>query len=185
MCPFLLMGCNKKKVDPVIPDSFINVDVNEIVLQEEDTYQVDVEVLKEGTIVFYSSSNSDVVSVSDDGLITANSVGEAYVTIRGGRDSFSIGVSVTSYQAKDTLQIELSQDNFNLSFTDIYNLPMAIKYGSEVINNATITYQVENESVCRVVNGAIYATGRGTSRVIINASYNGSEASKLITVNVY
>ena len=93
LIPFLLVGCKSSgKKSDTKTDQYINVVVNEVSIMEEDTYQIQTEIIKKGTIVFYSSADESIASVTDAGLITALSAGETTVTVRGGKDSFVIFV---------------------------------------------------------------------------------------------
>ena len=71
--PFILLGCNNNqggghKPAPT-PEQYINVEVNQITLEVEETYQINTEILVENTIVFYSSNNKGVATVTEDGLV--------------------------------------------------------------------------------------------------------------------
>ena len=100
LIPFLLVGCqqsndSKENISIVPTDTYIRVDVDEIDLMEDFTYQIEVTIIKEGTLVFYSSLDNSIATVSNTGLITGVEAGKTTVTIRGGRDTYVLNVNVT------------------------------------------------------------------------------------------
>ena len=187
LIPFILGGCNNKNSNPKEGEQYINVLVNQITLEEEQQYQIQTEIIKKGTIVFYSSNNEEVASVSDDGLVTAKKEGEATINIRGGRDTYSLFVTVVPYQAHDSLQIILEKDTFTIGVGDNYVLPLAVKYGNDVIENPNLTITPEVSDIIKISDLDLSITGKsvGTTRCLVTASYNQEEASKIFTVIVY
>ena len=185
--PFILLGCNKNSGGSPSPrpEQYINVEVSQITLEVEETYQISTEVLVPNTIVFYSSNNKNVATVTDDGLVTAVAAGETSINIRGGRDYYSLFVTVTPYQAKNSLQITLSKRSFTLSVGDEFVLPLQVKYGNDLVNNCTISYLYENNNVVSISNLVMSALATGTTRVVATATYNNQEASESFTVTVY
>ena len=186
--PFILLGCNKQsgghKPAPT-PEQYINVRVSQVTLEELETYQIETEILVPNTIVFYSSNNKNVATVTDNGLVTAVAPGETSINIRGGKDYYSVFITVTTYQAKDSLQVVLSKKNFNLEVNDTFVLPLIVKYGNEVVNDYTVSYLYENEGVVSIADKVMTALGVGTTRVVVNATYNNQQASESFVVTVY
>lgn len=186
--PFILIGCNKQsggnKPTP-LPEQYINVEVNQITLEVEETYQINTEILVENTIVFYSSNNKNVATVTEDGLVTAIMPGETSINVRGGRDYYSVFVTVIPYQAKDTLQITLTKKSFTLSVNDEFVLPLQVKYGNEVISDYSISYLYENNNVVSITGLNMRALAAGTTRVVATATYQDLEVSESFVVTVY
>lgn len=184
LIPFVLGGCNKKeKVEE--KEQYINVAVNEISLEEEEQYQIQTEIIKKGTIVFYSSNNEDVAIVSDSGLVTAIKEGEATINIRGGKDTYSLFVTVSPYQAHDSLQIVLDKETFTLAVNDEYVLPLTVKHGNDVINNPTLSYTYEKEGIISISDFTMTALAVGETKCVVTATYNQEEVSKSFQVAVY
>ena len=186
--PFILLGCNKSdtpKPQPVEPDQHINVTVNEVTLEEDETYQIVVEIIKENTIVFFSSNNKKVATVDRDGLVTAVSAGSTSINIRGGKDYYSLFVNVTPYQAKDSLQIVLTKKSYTLEVNDEFALPLVVKYGNNEVGDYTISYLYENSNIVSISNLVMTALATGTTKVVATATYNNQEASEIFTVTVY
>lgn len=189
--PFLLLsGCNKKgqeEESPVTPpaEQYINVSVNEVTIEEDSTYQIETEIIKKGTIIFYSSANEEIATVDDDGLVTAIKAGETFITVRGGKDSYIVDIKVTSFQAKDSLQIVLTKDSFVVTKDDTYVLPLTVKLGNQVIDNATLSYTYSVDGVVSIDNLTLTALSVGEVNCAVTASYQSFEASKVFSVTVY
>lgn len=186
LIPFLLVGCkNNGKKSETKTDQYINVVVDEVSIMEEETYQIQTEIIKKGTIVFYSSADETIASVSDTGLITALSEGETTITVRGGKDSFVVFVEVLPYQAHDSLQIVLTKDAFTLEVGDEYALPLTIKLGNEVIDYPTLTYVFSDSTIASINGIMVTALKAGTTDVVVTASYQEEEVSKGFSISVY
>lgn len=183
LLPFLLIGC-KKGGTSEHKDKYINVNVNEITLHEEESFQIEAEILKKGTIVFYSSNNEDVATVDDNGLVYGVAQGETTINVRGGRDTCSVFVTVLPYESKDSLQIVLSKDTFVLHKDDTYELPLEVKRGNTVVD-ASLSYLYENDSVVSITGTSALATGVGSTKVVVTASYNEETVSRSLFFTVY
>ena len=187
--PFILLGCNNNqggghKPAPT-PEQYINVEVNQITLEVEETYQINTEILVENTIVFYSSNNKSVATVTEDGLVTAVAAGETSINIRGGKDYYSVFVTVTPYQAKDVIQITLTKRSYTLSVDDEFILPLQVKFGNDVISDYSISYLFENNNIVSISNLVMRALAVGTTKVVATATYNNQEANESFVVTVY
>lgn len=183
LIPFLLVGCkNNSKSSET---QYIQVDITELTLMEDDTYQIETNIVKKGTIVFYSSANDSVASVNDDGLITAVKAGETTITVRGGKDSYNIFVTVNPFQAHDSLQIVIEKESFTLAVNDEYLLPIQAKKGNEVIDDVKLEYVIEKPAVISINGLLAKALSVGTSKVVVTASYQEEVVSKGFSITVY
>lgn len=186
LMPFLLLGCKKGNNSSVTSsEQYINVPVEELTLMEDDTYQIETEIIKEGTIVFYSSMDEEVAAVSDSGLITAIKEGTTNIVVRGGKDTFNIYLEVLPFQAKDSLQIVLTKDSFTLAVGDDYVLPLQVKIGNEVINNAELSFDISDTAVASINGLTITALNAGTTKCVATARYAQEEVSKGFNITVY
>ena len=189
LVPLLLTGCNKKDQNSggsgTVTEQYIHVPVNEITLMEEKTYQIETEIIKTGTIVFYSSDDEEIASVSDDGLVTAVKEGETTINVRGGRDSYVIFVTVTPYQAEESLRIVLQKESFVLEVGDEYILPLTVKLGNEVIENPVLSYSYENDGIVSIEGTIVNALSAGTTKCVATATYENKEVSKSFSITVY
>ena len=185
LVPFLL-GCKNSKSSSIAPtEQYINVPVEELTLMEDDTYQIETEIIKAGTIVFYSSMNEEVVTVSDSGLVTALHAGSTDIVVRGGKDTFNIFVEVTQYQAKDSLQIVLNKESFTLAVGDDFELPLQVMVGNEVINDAELTFSISDPAIASISGLTVTALSVGTTKCLATAKYGQQEVSKGFNITVY
>ena len=185
LIPFLL-GC-KNKGNSSVPHSeqYINVPVEELTLMEDDTYQIETEIIKAGTIVFYSSMNEEIVTVNDSGLVTALHAGTTDIVVRGGKDTFNIYVEVLPFQAKDSLQIVLDKDSFTLGVGEDYLLPLKVMVGNTVINDAELTFGVSDPAIASISGLTVTALSAGTTKCLATAKYGQEEVSKGFNITVY
>ena len=185
LVPFLF-GCKGKETSSVVPsEQYINVQVEELTLMEDDTYQIETEIIKAGTIVFYSSMDESVATVSDTGLVTAVKEGTTDIVVRGGKDTFNIYIEVLPYQAKDSLQIVLQKESFTLAVGDEYLLPLEVKIGNEVINNAELSFEISDAAVASINGLTVTALNIGTTNCLVTARYGQEEVSKGFSIVVY
>ncbi len=187
--PLLLVGCNQNKQNSsdsgTATEQYINVPVSEVSLMEEKTYQIETQIIKAGTLVFYSSNNEEIASVNDNGLVTANKVGETTINVRGGRDSYIVFITVTPYQAEASLQIVIEKDEFTLEKDDEFVIPLTVKLGSEIIDNPLLSYTYEIDGIVSIVGITVTATMVGTTKCVATATYQDKEVSKSFTITVY
>ena len=172
--PFLF-GCKNKKNNVVPAEQYIKVSVEELSLMEDDTYQINTEIVKSVTIVFYSSADESIATVS-----------ERSITIRGGKDTYTIFLEVLPYQAKDSLQIVLPKDSYVLAVNDTYTLPLEIKVGNAPVNDVVPSFSFENENIASIDEDfLITAKAIGSTKCLITASYQQQVVNKSFIVIVY
>ena len=184
LIPFLLVGC-KKGSKTSSAEQYIQVEVSELTLMEDDTYQIETNIVKAGTIVFYSSANDKIASVNDDGLITAVKAGETTITVRGGKDSYNIFVTVNPFQAHDSLQIVMEKESYTLAVNDEYVLPLQVKIGNQVMDGASIDFTIQNTAILSINGLTVKALSAGTTKCVATASYQEEVVSKGFSITVY
>ena len=200
--PLLLSGCSfglfKKKdsnssqdsgqdsgeVTPEPTGHSINVIDTEISIEVGLQYQINIVELKK-TIIICQSSNEEIASVTQDGLVSALTPGEATISISGGQDRFNVFVTVLPPEAKDSLQIVMVKQSFTLSLGDEYTLPLTVKLGNQVIEDASLTYEYETEGVVSILGLDVTALAVGTTKCVVSASYSDMKTSSSFVVSVY
>lgn len=185
--PSCLVGCNNVDSETTVTshEDYINVSTREVSVMEGKTFQIEVEILKPRTIVFYSSSDTSVATVDENGLITGIKEGQTTITVRGGRDSIAIDVVVTPYQAEEVLQITLVKTSFTLQVGDVFTLPFVVRKGNAIIEDASFSYEVGNPSIVSFAGKEATALSVGTSKCVATASKDGEKASIGFTIAVY
>lgn len=185
--PSCLVGCNNTNSETTVTshEDYINVSTREVSVMEGKTFQIEVEILKPRTIVFYSSSDTSVATVDENGLITGIKEGQTTIIVRGGRDSIAIDVVVTPYQAEEVLQITLVKTSFTLQVGDVFTLPFVVRKGNTIIEDASFSYEVGNPSIVSFAGKEATALSVGTSKCVATASKDGEKASIGFTIAVY
>lgn len=130
--------------------------------------------------VSWSSSNSTVVSVDNDGKITFLSPGNAYVTATGDFSGAvgSVYITVTEYPKAESITIESGDIKGNVG--DEYTLNYSLS--PDGCAEETIAWSSSDESIVTVdSNGKIYLSQKGTAQITATTE-NG--LSDTITVTV-
>ena len=182
----LLLGCSSNpRIDPAKEvDKYIDVSTEKIVIGIEQTYQLEVTIIEEHTIVFYSSEDENVITVDDTGLIYAVDYGSTNAIVRGGKDTYVIPVEVTEKAPDDSLQILLPREEFTIEVGDEFLLPISVKLGNEPVD-ALVEYEIEDESCISIENNLIKGLAAGTSKVVAKAVYEQEEVSRGFQISVY
>lgn len=177
-------GKDSGEVTPQPTDHSINVIDTEISIEVGLQYQINIVELKK-TIIICQSSNEEIASITQDGLVSALAPGEATISISGGQDRFNVFVTVLPPEAKDSLQIVMVKQSFTLSLGDEYTLPLTVKLGNQVIEDASLTYEYETEGIVSISGLDVTALTVGTTKCVVSASYNDMKASSSFVVSVY
>ena len=130
--------------------------------------------------VVWSSSNDEIVAVSQDGSFTAMKSGEAWIK----------AVSVDNPEAKDSCKvtviqpvtgIELSQSSCHLTqIGESFQLEATVL--PEDATNKEVRWSSSNGSVCLVSKGKVVATGYGVAVVMATTADGGFLATCTVTV---
>ncbi len=136
----------KNIVDTVIGDAFrVRADKSILFLGDE-AYQLTVTGNK-GLVVSYTTSNKDVVTVSEDGKVTAVAAGEASVTATLGTKSFTFTFRVTAPVKQDTDWNIVSEENLTNGMVNFYTNDKSA-WSSGVTNGThqTVTIDILSET---------------------------------------
>lgn len=128
--------------------------------------------------VYWSSSDSSIVSVSDDGIITANDYGEAYIYALAKDDSYKM------VQCKVTVKLEtgtISVDNIDMVVNE--KLLINPKFDSDKVTETNIDYIYDESKGIISINefGVVTALSKGS--IEVEAIAQGGASTKF-TVNV-
>ncbi len=167
------------KVTVVQPVTNINIDKSNVTMDALDTYQLNVYVYPdnaENKALKWSSSASDIVSVSSNGLVTAHKKGEAIIKAEtqdgsGKYDTCKIIVSNNGIIAKKVSELE-SSHNYPVNCTDFW------QYTLNGADSIAVTFDAKTN----IENGFDYLyVYDGNSNEV--GKYTGKElAGKTITV---
>lgn len=120
----------------------------------------------------YSSSNTSVATVSDDGLITAVADGEATITVSSASVSNTAAITVSTPAAVLTA-VTISPATASINTTETQQFTVSIKnqYDSD-IQGATITWSVSNSNATVSTNGLATGAAAGAADITVSVTYD-------------
>ena len=128
--------------------------------------------------VVWKSTDTDVVTITDAGLVTAKAVGTATIKVTVGNVSATCKVTVV----QPVTSISLNKTSLTLEALDTYQLKTTIS--PSTANNQTIAWSSSDESVASVdENGLVTAHKKGSATITV-AAQDGSGVTKSCTVTV-
>ena len=161
----------------------ITIAQNEITLSKANaTFQINITLTPADTEdeVTYSSSNEEVATVSEDGLVTAIGEGEAIITVTCGEIEKTCTVTCkfeeeTTLPSVPVVDLPVTPAGFELnrSSFSLFKKGETWTLYSGSIPSSEITWTSSNPKVATVSNGKVTAVSTG--KTIITATYQGSE----------
>ncbi len=140
-----------------------------------------------GYLLSYSSSNSQVVSVNEQGKISAQGEGSAVVTATYSNGSDSASASVTVNTSFGGYLPELKtmgvSDDIAITVNSSYKVLPYVAFNGKQFSDATVSYSIIDQSVAEVSqNGEISAKAKGVTKLIIEASWRGKDKNQAPTL---
>lgn len=146
-----------------------------------ETFQLEVRGYDNLT---WSSSDSTIVSVDQNGLITANGYGTATITVVSGEYSDTCVVTVEDVGLVPTIQTNGVHGALALLRGDNYALDCSVLFNGKTYDDATFTFVSSDTQVATVsAEGVITALQQGETTVTITASWRNYE-TVLLTENL-
>ncbi|MDE6708636.1 MAG: Ig-like domain-containing protein [Oscillospiraceae bacterium] len=145
-------------------------------IYQTNTFMLTANTLPSNRTVFWSSSNSNVATVSN-GLVTAVASGTATITasFTYEGETYSASCNITVKE----VSIKLDQSSKSLYQTDEFNLNATVTPTGQSINWTT-----SNSSIATVSNGRVVAINPGTATITASFVYGGKTFSASCSVNV-
>lgn len=152
----------------------IKLSIDNVVINKGSTNQIKVTLEPEGVTgeIIWSSSNSNIVSVDNNGQITGISSGKATVTAKTIDGSVSDTIEITVYTP--VTNITLSKEEIELFVGKQASLIANVL--PEDATDKTIKWSSTNDGVASVNNGNITANGVGTAEIIVRDKEQIAEA---------
>ncbi len=177
------------KVKVLSPDEEETIELQDVYIYEQDV-GLDVGETLQLTVVFdprdvtdksliWESSNSDAVTVSSDGLITAIGDGNATITAKAYNGLVAKCETTATTNIIPITDIKLSTDNVKLDVGDGYTIKATISPSNATSKN--VRWASSNPSVATVRGGVIIALKEGTTTITATTN-NGKTATAKITV---
>lgn len=131
--------------------------------------------------VIWSSSNDNIVTVNNDGVVSAKEVGEAIITVKSidGKLSTSCIVKVSN-NIINVKSMILNKDDFTLNIGEEYQLYPLIT--PDDASDKGLTWSSSNNNVATINNGNIKAISSGTT--IISAVTNDGNIKDSLVLTV-
>ena len=136
------------------------------------------------SIIFaYAVDDQDAVSVSADGMITANEPGSGKVTVSAVGRGISIDIAVNVLSAVKRVSIAAAANNSTtipVGFsTELVAKAWDMKTGGDEIEGATITWASDDEDVATVDDGTVTGVSAGTANITASSGGTTSKALKI------
>ena len=157
-----------------VQDISIKNPINPVSLVKGTTYQVEAAVLPENADnkkISYTSSNKTVISVSANGLISAENIGTATITLKAADGvSKTISVTVTAARINVTeIAVPSTDENISIIKGRTHRLNATVK--PDNATDKTLTYSSDHEDIASVdTNGLITAKKVGAAALTITAA---------------
>ena len=164
----------------------ISLDRNSANLNVGEALQLDATVLPVNTTnktVTWSTSNSSVATVDNNGVVTAKSAGSATITAKTS-DGTNLRASCNLTVTQRILATSISLNNSNAGMIEGENMQLTATVLPSNTTNKTVTWSTSNSSVATVDNnGVVTAKSPGTA-IIIAATTDGSNLAATCVVTV-
>ncbi|MBQ4060416.1 MAG: Ig-like domain-containing protein, partial [Bacilli bacterium] len=161
-------------LNPVTDLNVTNM-VSELVTGQ--TYQINASVVPSDayfTQILYSSSDSDIIDISDSGFMVAGNAGTVTITI-----SDFMGLIVKTYEV--TVNMISSIDvNFSEGYRGVLNVGDKVTVIPQTVGkdakDVKYTFKSSNDAIATVdANGQVTATGYGTVNITVSDNIDSSE----------
>ena len=180
-CLFLVGGgltaCNPEEPTPIVTIS----NGETATLEVGETLQLNVTKEHTDDAITYTSSNNEVATVSDTGLVTAVAKGEATITAEAGdiTDTIKITVTEPAVTVVDVESVTLNKTETTLEIGGTETLTATVL--PENATDKTVTWETSNAEVATVANGVVTAVAKGEAT--ITAKAGEKTATCKVTVN--
>ena len=157
-----------------VQDISIKNPINPVSLVKGTTFQIEATVLPENATdkkILYSSSDKNIATVNEKGLISANSVGVATITLKAADGvSKTISVTVTAARINVTeIAVPSTDENISIVKGRTHRLNATVK--PDNATDKTLAYSSDHEDIASVdTNGLITAKKVGAAALTITAA---------------
>lgn len=151
-----------------------------------ETMQLECEVSPPNAKIEYSSSNSEVLTVNEQGVVLGVGPGNATVVA-------SIGEYTKDYlEVTVKKDVMISQTSLMLNVEELelisgldFDLAYSVKYNGESVSETQAVWTSSNEMVATVAEGKVYAVAPGNSVITVSVTVNGEVINKQCSVTVH
>lgn len=158
-----------KELNPVT-DLKINNVPNEMVT--EDTFQIEASVVPTDAFfqeVLFLTSNSDIISVTETGFLTAKNAGKATITVKDFMEKVVKTYEITVHSIP-SVDVKFAED-YNGVLNIGETLQLEPSYLGKAIDDLSFTFESSDSNVATVDNtGLVKAIGNGDVKITIKSS---------------
>ena len=166
----------------VIPVTSVTLNKTSLALTEQETFQLAATVSPDNATdktVTWSSSNTVVATVSDNGLVTAVAEGSTTITAKAGDKTATCSVTVSKKVIPVT---SVSLNKTSLALTEQETFQLSATVSPDNATDKTVTWSSSNTAVATVSsNGLVTAVQEGSAT--ITAKAGDKTASCTVTVS--
>ena len=180
----------------VIPVEGIALNMQEVTLKIGESTTLEATITPDDATnkkVIWSSENSDIASVDEDGQVTAQGEGETTITVttEDGEKTATCSVTVIEEQDPDPEPdpepeevpvegVSLNIQNITLEIGETTTLEATIT--PDNATNKVVTWNSEDSGIVSVDNGVVTAIGEGTTNIVVTTDDGGKTATCSVTV---
>ena len=185
--PWRITGLSVRPVHSVIRANYISLNQTNIIFNQLGTAELSAIVSPSDADykeLSWSSSNTDVATVSPTGLVTAVADGTCKITcatMDGSGVKATCTVTVELYHP--VTGISLDKEAYTLHAID-ETVQLTATIQPENATNKNVTWSSSDENVCKVVDGLVTATGEGTAIVTVKTEDGEFTATCVISVEI-
>lgn len=140
----------------------------------------------ENVNVEFSSSNTDVLTIDQNGRITGVANGSATVIASIGEyDKAYLPVTVLKDVLISEININIGTEQVVLLCGTEYNIPATVQKAGTSVADAQIAWASSNEAVATVNDGKVVAIAPGSAEITASVSVDGKTVSRYCDVTVY
>lgn len=161
----------------------ISLDKTSVTLNEGDTSKINVVANPNSEAVAWSSSNTSVASVDQNGNVLAVSAGSATITAQATTSSATCNVTVRHVSSGPVLVSSISISPSSQAMKVGESLSIVPTISPSDATNQSLQWLSSNTAVATVTEGKVVALNVGTA-VITATSSDGSNKSATCTINV-
>ena len=154
----------------------VSLNAHTLSLYEDQTYQLSATIKPSDATnktVTYKSSNSNIATVSNSGLVTAYNEGTSTITVTTKDGGFTDTCTVTVSKATiPVTSVKLNTNDLVMYINEVYTFVATVKPNNA--SNKEVTYKSSNTSVATITNsGEITGLKAGTTTVTVTTKDGG------------
>lgn len=161
------------------PETIV-LNMNDIDIPVESEMQLTAMVLPEGAwqTVLWESSSPEIVSVTDNGLLSGNAVGNATITVTSAKDNSITSTCKVNVGTREVKQIVLPE-SINVHYAEERQLDITILPSYADMN---LVYESADENIATINEGIITGVGVGETVVTVKDKLSGVQKNCNVVV---